>query len=127
MTRYSFHFPLFQRTRISTVFTAQSTTMASVMPITPMCIKMGWVGGNFCPCIFAGAACGYGLAQLTQADPVLMVTIVVAVFLAGVLRKPVLAIALLLLFFPLNGIVWMGIAAVVGSLLPVPAFLLSEE
>ena len=94
---------------------------------TPMCIKMGWVGGNFCPCIFAGAACGYGLAQLTQADPVLMVTIVVAVFLAGVLRKPVLAIALLLLFFPLNGIVWMGIAAVVGSLLPVPAFLLSEE
>ena len=94
---------------------------------TPMCIRMGWVGGNFCPSIFAGAAVGYGLATLTGADPVLMVTIAVTTFLAGVIRKPLLAVAILLLCFPAEGIVWMGLAAVIGSLLPVPPVLLGER
>lgn len=95
--------------------------------VTPLCLNMGWVGGNICPSIFAGAACGYGLALLTGADPVLMVTIVVASFLAGVVRKPVLTIAVLLLCFPVSGIIWMGLAAVIGASLPVPAFLLVKE
>ena len=93
---------------------------------TPMCIRMGWMGGNFCPSIFAGAALGYGLAALTGADPVLMVTVTVTVFLAGVLRKPLLTVAILLLCFPAEGIVWLGLAAVAGSVLPVPAFLLPD-
>lgn len=94
--------------------------------VTPMCINMGWVGGNFCPSIFAGAALGLGMAALTGADPVLMITVVVTAFLAGVLRKPVLAIAVLLLCFPANGIVWMGIAGIVGAYLPIPRFLLQK-
>lgn len=87
---------------------------------TPMCIRMGWVGGSFFPSIFAGVACGYGLAALTGADPMLMVTVTTSAFLAGVTRKPLLTVALLALCFPLTGIVWSGLAALVGSMLPLP-------
>ena len=90
---------------------------------TPLCINLGWMGGNFCPSIFAGAACGYGISMLTGADPVLMVTVVVSGFLAGVVRKPVLTIAVVLLCFPVQSILWCGLAALAGVLLPLPAIL----
>ncbi|MBR2803775.1 MAG: chloride channel protein, partial [Eggerthellaceae bacterium] len=94
---------------------------------TPMCINLGWVGGNFCPSIFAGAACGYGLAMLTGADPMLMVTVVTSGFLAGVMRRPLLAIAILMLCFPLESIVWMGLSAIVLAALPLPSALMSDK
>ena len=87
---------------------------------TPTCINLGWMGGNFCPSIFAGAACGYGLSMVTGADPMLMVTVVTTGFLAGVTRKPVLSIAILMLCFPAQDIIWMGLAAIIASVLPVP-------
>lgn len=90
---------------------------------TPLCIKMGWMGGDLFPCIFAGVSCGYGLAALTGADPMLMVTVTTSAFLAGVTRKPVLAIGILALCFPLDGILWMGLAALAGALLPIPSAL----
>lgn len=95
--------------------------------ITPMCLNMGWMGGSFFPSIFAGVACGYGLAMLTGADPMLMVTVTATAFLAGVTRKPLLSLAILALCFPLTGILWSGLAAVVGASLPVPTFLLNRE
>lgn len=94
---------------------------------TPLCINWGWVGGNFCPSIFAGAACGYGIAMVTGADPALMVTVVVTAFLAGVVRKPVLTIAILLLCFPLESVIWCGLAAIVGAALPIPTLLLGAS
>ena len=94
--------------------------------ITPMCLNMGWMGGSFFPSIFAGVACGYGLAALTGADPMLMVTVTTAAHLAGVTRKPLLSLAILALCFPLSGIVWSGLAAVVGGSLPLPRMLLEE-
>ena len=90
---------------------------------TPLCINLGWMGGNFCPSIFAGAACGYGLSMLTGADPVLMVTVTVSGFLAGVVRKPLLTIAVVLLCFPIESILWCGLAALAGASLPIPAAL----
>ena len=90
---------------------------------TPLCINMGWMGGNFFPSIFAGVACGYGLAALTGADPMLMVTVVATGFLAGVTRKPLLTLAILALCFPLDGILWSGLAAVIGAALPLPRML----
>ena len=95
--------------------------------ITPMCLNMGWVGGNFFPSIFAGVAAGFGLAALSGADPMLMVTVTTTAFLAGVIRKPVLVLAVLFLCFPVRGLIWMGIAAVIGATLPVPRVLLSTE
>lgn len=88
---------------------------------TPLCIKFGWIGGNFFPCIFAGIACGYGLSMITGADPMLMVTVVVSAFLAGALRSPVITVAVLILVFPVESVVWMGLAAVIGAALPIPA------
>ena len=95
--------------------------------VTPMCISMGWVGGDFFPSIFAGVAAGYGLAALTGADPMLMVTVTATAYLAGVMRKPLLVLAILFMCFPVNGIAWMGVAAVIGATLPVPHVLLNEK
>jgi len=95
--------------------------------VTPMCIRMGWMGGSFFPSIFAGVACGYGLAAITGADPMLMVTVTATAFLAGVTRKPLLSVAILALCFPLTGILWSGLAAVVGGSLPIPRFWLESE
>ena len=95
--------------------------------VTPMCLNMGWVGGNFFPSIFAGVSAGYGLAAITGADPMLMVTVTTTAFLAGVIRKPVLVLAVLFLCFPVNGLLWMGLAAIIGAALPVPHALLAPE
>ncbi len=88
--------------------------------VTPLCLNMGWIGGNLFPSIFAGVAAGYGLAALTGADPMLMVTVTATAFLAGVTRKPLLTLAVLFLCFPAQGLIWMGLAAVIGASLPYP-------
>lgn len=112
-----------------TMWTATALLCTSVLKaaITPMCIKMGWVGGDIFPSIFTGVAAGYGLAMLTGADPMLMVTVTTAAYLAGVLRKPFVVLALLLLCFPLNGLLWMGVAAVIGATIPLPHALLAAD
>ncbi|MBR3157556.1 MAG: chloride channel protein [Atopobiaceae bacterium] len=90
---------------------------------TPFCIELGWKGGDLFPCIFAGIATGYGLAALTGADAMLMVTVTTTAFLAGVTQKPLLALGILALCFPMRGILYMGLAALVGATLPIPATL----
>lgn len=95
--------------------------------VTPLCLNMGWVGGNFFPSIFAGVAAGYGLATLTGADPMLMVTVTTAAFLAGVIRKPLLVLAILFLCFPVEGLLWLGLAVVIGAALPIPSALLEPN
>lgn len=95
--------------------------------VTPLCLKMGWVGGSFFPSIFAGVAVGYGLAALTGADPMLMVTVTTTAFLAGVIRKPLLTLTVLFLCFPVEGVLWIGLAAIIGGTLPIPRVLLRTE
>ena len=68
--------------------------------VTPLCIELGWKGGDLFPCIFAGVATGYGLAALTGADAMLMVTVTTTAFLAGVTKKPLLALGILALASP---------------------------
>ncbi|MDO4536770.1 MAG: chloride channel protein [Coriobacteriales bacterium] len=112
-----------------TTWTAVALLATGVLKaaVTPFCIHMGWVGGDLFPSIFAGVAAGYGMAALTGADPMLMVTVTTAAFLAGVLRKPLIALGILFLCFPADGILWMGIACVIGATLPVPAALLGKK
>lgn len=88
--------------------------------LTPTCIAMGWRGGNFFPSIFAGAACGFGIAALTGADPMLCVAVTTTAFLAGVTRKALLTLALLIMCFPVSGMLWMGLAALICAALPLP-------
>ncbi len=94
---------------------------------TPLCIRFGWIGGIFFPCIFAGVACGYGLAALTGADPMLLVTITTSGFLAGATRKPLMSVAILVLCFPLTGILWSALAALIVGALPLPRILQKKE
>lgn len=94
--------------------------------ITPMCLEMGWRGGNFFPTIFAGAAVGYGLATVTGADAMLMVTTTVTALVAGTTRKPLLTVGILALCFPFDGMIVSGLAAVIGAAIPMPKRLLAE-
>lgn len=87
---------------------------------TPLCLNFGWHGGHFFPCIFIGVTCGYGIAALTGADAVFCVVVTCGVFVAGVVRKPLLVVGLLLLCFPLEGIAWMVAAAYLGAYVPLP-------
>lgn len=95
--------------------------------ITPWCLNMGWHGGHFFPCIFAGIACGYGIAAATGADPMFCVAVAAGALMAGVQRKPFIAMALLLLCFPASSIVWMGLACLIGAAIPVPRVLLADS
>ena len=73
--------------------------------LTPALINMGWRGGHFFPVIFSGVSLGYGLAILTGADPVFCVAVCTASTMGAVMRQPVMVVGLLLMCFPLKGIV----------------------
>ena len=94
---------------------------------TSLCLNMGWHGGNFFPNIYAGISAGYGMALLTGADPMLCVTVVTAAYLGGMFRRPLLVLALLILCFPVQSILWMGLACIIGTVLPVPPVLLGGK
>lgn len=88
--------------------------------VTAMCVNMGWRGGHFFPLIFAGVSLGYGMAAVSGTDPVFCLCVVTAALVGGVMRRPVLAVLLLLLCFPPIAVVPMLVAAFVGSRLPLP-------
>ena len=95
--------------------------------VTSMCVNMGWRGGHFFPIIFAGISIGYGMAVLTGADPVFCLCVVTAALVGGVMRKPVMAVLLLFLCFPLLAAIPMLLAAFVGSRLPLPRWASGSE
>lgn len=88
--------------------------------LTPALINLGWRGGHFFPVIFSGVSLGYGLAILTGADPVFCVAVCTASTMGAVMRQPVMVVGLLLMCFPLKGIVCMIIAAVIVAGIPLP-------
>ena len=88
--------------------------------LTPALINMGWRGGHFFPVIFSGVSLGYGFALLTGADPVFCVAVCTASTMGAVMRQPVMVVGLLLMCFPLKGIVAMIIAAVIAAGIPLP-------
>lgn len=110
-----------------TAVSALALLAAGVLKVvaTPLCLNFGWRGGNFFPCIFAGVSCGYGIAALSGIDPMLCVTVVTTALVACMTRKPLLTLALLILCFPIDGILASGVAALVGSALPVPRSLIA--
>ena len=95
--------------------------------ITAMCVNMGWRGGHFFPVIFAGISIGYGTALLTGADPVFCLCVVTAALVGGVMRRPVMAVLLLFLCFPLMAAIPMVVAAFVGSRISLPSWVAEAE
>ena len=94
---------------------------------TPLCINFGWRGGHFFPVIFAGIALGYGIASIGGFEPMFCVAITTATLVAGVQRKALVAIAMLLLCFPVQSIPWIGIACLVSASLPLPDGLTKKQ
>lgn len=88
--------------------------------LAPALINLGWRGGHFFPVIFSGVSLGYGFALLTGADPVFCVAVCTASTMGAVMRQPVMVVGLLLMCFPLKGIVAMIIAAVIAAGIPLP-------
>lgn len=88
--------------------------------ITPMCLSMGWNGGHFFPCIYSGVSCGFGIALLAGIDPTFAAGVVTTSYIACTTCRPLLSAGILLLCFPLHGMLWCGLAAIVGALLPLP-------
>ena len=95
--------------------------------LTPLCLNFGWKGGHFFPCIFAGIALGYGIALFSGIDPMFCVSITTAATLASIQRRPLLVLALLFLCFPISSIIWLGIACLIASALPIPKKWISEN
>ena len=56
----------------------------------------------------------------------LMVTTTATALVAGTTRKPLLTLGILILCFPLDGMIVSGLAAVIGAALPVPKRLLGD-
>ena len=88
--------------------------------LTPACINLGWRGGHFFPLIFAGVSVGYGFALLTGADAVACVAVCTAACMGAVMRQPLMAALLLVMCFPLRGVLVMIAAAAIGAAIPLP-------
>jgi H+/Cl- antiporter ClcA len=91
--------------------------------VCPLCINLGWRGGNIFPVIFAGISLGYGIALLSGLDPTFCITVLATSVTAAVMRKPVLAVAVLLLCFPVTSIIFMALAGLIGGAVPLPRIL----
>lgn len=83
--------------------------------------NLGWSGGHFFPVIFAGIALGYGIASIGGFEPMFCVAITTATLVTAVQRKALVALAMLLLCFPVQSIPWIGVACLIGASLPLPS------
>ena len=108
------------------LFILFGTALAKLF-MTTVCLHMGWHGGLIFPLIFAGVSAGYGFAALLGVDPVFCVAITSTSLVAAAMRKPLMAVALVMLCFPFDKILWFGLAALIASSLPVPSILQSAE
>ena len=85
-----------------------------------LCINLGWKGGSIFPVIFSGVSLGYAMAMILGIEPVFAVAVSAATICGYTMRKPVMAICVLLLCFPVTVIIPVAAAAYLGSLIPVP-------
>lgn len=70
--------------------------------------------------IYSGAAIGYAISMISGVDPMFTVAITSAILVAGSLRSIPVALALMLLAFPANTVVFTLLATVLGCVLPIP-------
>lgn len=95
---------------------------------TQVCLGLGWRGGHFFPIIFSGISIGYACAGLMGVDPVFALCVCTAALLGVVMRQPLMVALLLILCFPVKAVVFMLVAACIGSVIPVPkAFIRNAE
>jgi H+/Cl- antiporter ClcA len=88
--------------------------------LTNVCIESGWRGGHFFPVIFSGLSIAYGFSVLLNTNQIFSVVLVTAALLGTIMQQPLGAMALSLIFFPIEDFGWMFLASAVGGCIPVP-------
>lgn len=83
--------------------------------LTNISIQSGFKGGHFFPVIFSGVSIGCGVGVFCSISPVFAAAIVTSALMGFIMKKPVAVVLLLMLCFPVEGIVWMLLAAGAGS------------
>ncbi|WKY45606.1 chloride channel protein [Eubacteriaceae bacterium ES2] len=83
-----------------------------------ICKEFGWRGGKIFPTIFSGVCIGYALAPFLPVDPIFAVAIVTASLTGFILKKPLAVVLLLMICFPVNGLIPVTFGAVVGGAFP---------
>ena len=130
-------FTMFAGESQTEVLAAQWTGMSALVLLatgflkvlsTQVCLGLGWRGGHFFPIIFSGISIGYACAGLMGVDPVFALCVCTAALLGVVMRQPLMVALLLILCFPVKAVVFMLVAACIGSVIPVPkAFICNAE
>ena len=95
------------------------TTLIKLILIS-LCINLGWKGGNIFPLIFCGTMAAFCISMLTGIDYAFAAAVLVASMYGYLTRKPVTAIAILLLCFPVTYILPLAAAAFIASKVPNP-------
>lgn len=95
-------------------------TAAGKMLALCACTGFGWRGGNIFPVIFSGIAAGYAAVLFTGVLPVFGVAVVTAALCGYIMRKPLTAVAVLFLCFPLKLVIPLAAAAYIAALVPIP-------
>jgi len=88
---------------------------AAKLLLTNISIQSGFKGGHFFPIIFAGVSIGYGAGLLCSVSPTFAAAVVTSALMGFIMKKPIAVVLLLMLCFPVEGIVWMLLAAAAGS------------
>jgi len=91
--------------------------------LTNVCIDSGWRGGHFFPVIFSGLSIGYGLSSLLGTSQILSVVVVTAALLGTILQQPFGALALTVIFFPIDQLGWMAAVCFAAGCIPLPRVL----
>lgn len=86
----------------------------SKLLMTEICISTGWIGGHIFPTMFSGVAMGFAFSNLFNIDPVFSACVVATTFISALMQNYIVAIFLLILFFPLNLAIFIVIAAILG-------------
>lgn len=92
-----------------------------------ICVSSGFRGGNIFPVVFSGVSIAYALALVLPVDPIFTVTILTASLTGTVMRKPLLVVLVLLICFPVDSILFLFIAVIIGCTIPVPKFLRDKK
>lgn len=81
-----------------------AATVVAKMVLTQLCVSMDWVGGEFFPLIYCGAATGYVVALLMGCDPMVAVAVSAGALVSAATTKPLLATAVLAICFPVQSL-----------------------
>ena len=85
-----------------------------------LCINLGWKGGNIFPLIFCGTLAAFTVSWFIGIDYSFAAAVLVASMYGYLTRKPVTAIAILLLCFPVTYIIPLAASAFIASKVPNP-------